>query len=33
MDFGYDLKWKKSMEKQVQANYKYRKSLREDRKA
>ena len=32
MDFGYDLKRKKSMEKQVQANYKYRKSLREDRK-
>ena len=33
MDFGYNLKLKKRMEKQVKANFKYRKSLREDRKA
>ena len=32
MDSGYNLKLKVRMEKQVKANYKYRKSLKEDKK-
>ena len=32
MDFGYDLKLKLRKEKQVKANAKYRKNLREDKK-
>ena len=32
MEFGYNLKLKLRMDKQVKANAKYRKNLREDKK-